>query len=73
MSAVNFEAPAVLGDIIEVGCDVVKFGSTSITVKAVIRNKTTKKNICTVEEIVFVALDENGKPTPHGKTYELKD
>jgi len=73
MSAVHFESPAYVGDIIEIGCKVVKFGKTSITVKCVVRNKTTKKNLCIVDEIVFVALDENGKPTPHNKTNEVKD
>jgi len=73
MSAITFESPAYDGDIIEIGSKVVKFGKTSITVKCVIRNKTTKRNICIVDEIVFVALDENGKPTPHGKNKELKD
>lgn len=68
MSSITFESPAVLGDIIEIGCDVVKFGETSITIKVVMRNKTSKKHICSVEEIIFVALDENGVPKPHGKT-----
>lgn len=66
MSSINFRAPAHLGDIIEIGCDVVKFGNTSITVTCTMRNKTTQQDIITVDQIVFVALDSNGKPTPHG-------
>lgn len=68
MSSINFRFPAKLGDIVEIGCDVVKFGTTSITVKCTMRNKTTQNDIITVNEIVFVALDANGKPTPHGIT-----
>lgn len=64
MSSINFRAPANLGDIIEIGCDVVKFGRTSITVSCTMRNKTTQKDIVTVDEIVFVAM-ENGKPKVH--------
>lgn len=66
MSSISFRAPAHLGDIIEIGCDVVKFGTTSITVSCTMRNKTTQQDIVTVDQIVFVALDSNGKPTPHG-------
>lgn len=73
MSGIDYVSPAHNGDIIEIGCKVVRFGTTSITVKGAIRNKTTKKLICQVEEITFVALDENGKPMPHGKTNETKD
>lgn len=70
MSTINFKAPAKLGDIIEIGCDVVKFGNTSITVSCSMRNKTTQQEIVTVSEITFVNLDENGRPTPHGITRE---
>lgn len=62
MSDINFMSPAHLGDIIEIGMDVVKFGNTSITVKCSMRNKTTKTEILKVDTIVFVNLDENGKP-----------
>jgi acyl-CoA hydrolase len=68
MSAINFTSPAYQNNIVEIGCEVVRFGRTSITLKVVVRNKDTKKNILVVEEMTFVSLDENGKPTPHGKT-----
>ena len=71
MSEVDFKSPAYEGDIIEIGADVVKFGRTSITIKVIVRNKDTKKEICTVNEIVFVALDENGSPYPHGKSQKV--
>jgi hypothetical protein len=32
------------------------------------RNKNTKESIVKIDSIIFVLLDENGKPTPHGKT-----
>ena len=68
MSTIDFKAPAKLGDIVEIGCDVVKIGTTSITVSCSMRNKTTQQEIIAVSEITFVNLDENGKPTPHGIT-----
>ena len=68
VSEMTFTSPARAGDIIEIGAEVIKFGRTSITLKVIIRNKTTKQNICVVDSITFVSIDENGRPTPHGKT-----
>lgn len=68
MSAINFVKTAKTGDIVEIGCEVVKFGNTSITVSCDVRNKNTKQSIIRIDEIVFVLLDENGKPKAHGKS-----
>lgn len=73
VSEMTFTSPAKEGDILEIGCQVVNFGKTSITVCAVVRNKTTKKDICVVDKITFVAIDDDGKPIAHGKTIEVKD
>ncbi len=68
MSEINFVSSAVQGDIIEIGTDVVKFGKTSLVLTCEVRNKLTRKTIIKVDKITMVNLDENGKPTPHGKT-----
>ena len=68
MSEINFIAPAYAGDIVEIGMEVVKFGNTSITLKAEVRNKITQKTIITIDSIVLVNLDPEGNPAPHGKT-----
>lgn len=68
ISEINFMASANQGDIIEIGMDVVKFGTSSITLKCEARNKMTRETILTVDNIIMVNLDENGKPKPHGKT-----
>lgn len=74
ISKINFDNPAKEGDIIEIGCEVIKFGRTSITLTMIARNKNTKIPICTIDEIVFVAINpETGKPTPHGVTEEKED
>ena len=67
ISEVNFIKTASLGDVIEIGLDVVKFGVTSITLSCDVRNKDTKESIIKIDQIVFVLLDEKGRPTPHGK------
>lgn len=66
MSSINFKAPAKLGDIIELGCNVVRFGTTSITVSCSMRNKTTHQEIIYVDEITFVNLDDSNTPIAHG-------
>ena len=67
MSEVNFVSSAKLGDIIEIGCDLVSFGTTSVTITCEVRNKDTKQTITKIDKIVFVAVDENGRPKIHGK------
>jgi acyl-CoA thioesterase YciA len=68
ISAIEFLAPAHVGDFVEIGTELVRFGRTSITVSCTIRNKTTGQTIVKVDAIVFVTLDADGKPTPHGIT-----
>jgi acyl-CoA thioesterase YciA len=67
MSEIDFVSTAITGDIVEIGCELISFGTTSITVACEVRNKDTKKTIIKVDKIVFVLLDEDGKPTPHNK------
>lgn len=72
ISEINFQSSAKNGEIVEMGMEVVKIGRTSITLKCVVRNKITKQHIITVEEIVFVKVDEQGLPVSHGKTIAKK-
>ena len=65
MSTVNFASSARNGDIVEIGCEVVAVGRTSITVHCKVRNKETGAVITEVDKIVFVHVDETGKPAPH--------
>lgn len=68
MSEINFINSAKQGDIIELGIKATHFGRTSLTLTCQVRNKITLKTILTIEKIVFVSVNENGEPTPHGKT-----
>lgn len=68
MSEINFINSAKNGDIVEIGLEVVKYGHTSITVRCLVRNKITQAEIISIEKIVFVHLDEHGRPSPHGIT-----
>lgn len=68
ISEINFISSPVQGDIIEIGIVATHFGRTSLTMQCEVRNKLTREQILTIDKIVFVNLDENGKPVPHGKT-----
>ena len=72
MSEIDFVKTAKVGDVIEFGMDLVKFGTTSVTICCDVRNKNTKESIIKIDKIVFVLLDENGRPKPHGKTKQNK-
>lgn len=73
ISEINFVASAIEGDLIEMGLVATKFGTTSITMRAEVRNMVTRKNILTVDHIVFVGLGADGKPQPHGFTEVATD
>ncbi len=66
MSEVSFKSVANIGDIVILGAKLLKIGTTSITVRCEIKNKTTNKTILHIDEIVIVALDFNKKPVAHG-------
>jgi len=68
ISEIDFISSAYQGDIIEMGMEVVEFGHTSLTLRCEVRNKLTHKVILKIDKVVLVNLDENRKPTPHGKT-----
>ncbi|PWK19925.1 acyl-CoA hydrolase [Xanthomarina spongicola] len=67
ISEINFNSSAKQGDIVELGMEVTKFGITSITLNCIARNKMTRETILTVDKIIMVNLDDDGKPAPHGK------
>lgn len=73
MSEINFVSSAKTGDIVEIGCELVSLGTTSITISSEVRNKGTKQTIIKIDKIVFVLVDENGKPKPHGKSNFIKN
>jgi acyl-CoA hydrolase len=65
MSAVNFLAPAFQGDVVEIGIALKQVGKTSITLEVQVRDLTTQRIIVNIDEMVFVCVDENGRPTRH--------
>jgi acyl-CoA hydrolase len=68
MSEINFISSAKQGDIVELGIKAINFGRTSLTLTCQVRNKITQKMILTIDKMVFVSVDDDGLPTPHGKT-----
>jgi acyl-CoA hydrolase len=70
MSEINFVNPAFKGDIIEIGAEVTAVGHTSITLRCEARVKDTKVVIVSIEKIVMVHVDQNGRPKKHNKTLE---
>ena len=65
ISAIDFIAPGFQGDIIEIGVALKRVGKTSITVEVQVRNLVTQKVIVNIDEMVFVCVDEQGKPVRH--------
>lgn len=68
ISEINFINAPKQGDIIEIGIVATHFGTTSLTMHCEVRNMLTREPILNIAKLVFVNLDENGIPKPHGKT-----
>ncbi len=54
----------------EIGMDFIGIGRTSITIKCLVRNLFTRKTIISIDRLVFVRVDNDEKPYPHGLTIE---
>jgi len=72
ISNIEFISTARIGDIVEIGIETIKFGKTSISLSCIVRNKITMNIITEVSELVFVKVDAEGRPVPHGITSMLK-
>jgi acyl-CoA hydrolase len=70
ISEIDFVSSAIQGDVIEIGLGFQKIGRTSISFSCEVRNVFSKRTIIKIDQIVFVKVDENGMPTPHGKNLE---
>ncbi len=68
ISEINFIKAPKQGDIIEIGIIATNFGRTSLTMRCEVRNMLTREPILHIDKMVFVNLDKEGKPCPHGKT-----
>jgi acyl-CoA hydrolase len=70
ISEIDFVSTAKQADVIEIGIEFIKFGTTSLTFSCEVRNVFSKQTIIKIDKIVFVNVDENGKPMAHGQVYE---
>ena len=70
ISEINFINSAKQGDVIEIGLGFQKVGRTSISFSCEVRNIFSKQSIIKIDTIVFVMVNSEGRPKPHGKTME---
>jgi acyl-CoA hydrolase len=66
---VDYEAPVHHGEIVEIDASVAATGRTSVTVEVEMHAETLltgERRRCGRGRFVFVALDEDGRPTPVG-------
>lgn len=69
ISEVIFNEPADLGDVLEFLCRVKQGGRTSLTVECLVMTKqidgNERKRLIVQCDLVFVAIDKHGRPSPH--------
>ena len=68
VSAVDFVARADQGDLLEIEYLVRGFGRTSVSLSCRVENAVTGQEVLTLDNIVFVAVDRDGRPVAHGQT-----
>lgn len=70
ISEVIFNEPADLRDVLEFLCRVKSAGRSSITIECLVMTKvlspTDRSKLIVACDLVFVAIDEHGRPEPHG-------
>ena len=68
MREVDFIAPVYVGDLVSFYTRMLREGKTSVTIQVVVeaeRSEEPRRQVKVTEaEVVYVAVDENGKPTP---------
>jgi acyl-CoA thioesterase YciA len=69
MREVEFHEPVFLGDIVNFFTETARVGRTSITVKVTVEAERWgggegERVMVTQAEVILVAVDENGRPTP---------
>ena len=67
ISEIDFISSAKQSDVIEIGLAFIGIGTTSISFSCEVRNIFSKQTIIKIDKIVFVKVDDNGQPVPHGK------
>lgn len=70
ISEVIFNEPADLRDVLEFFCRVKNAGRTSVTIECLVMTKILSPNdrikLIVACDLVFVAIDEHGRPEAHG-------
>lgn len=65
ISEIDFLSAAKLGDVLEIGLQVVAAGRSSLTLECMVRNKKPARPVISISQLVFVAVDETGRPVRH--------
>ena len=73
VGGIYFRHPIFLGDLVSLKSTLVRVGRTSIAFQVDIHvfDSTNQSPVCSVQEIVFVRKDAQGKPFPHGLSPSL--
>ena len=68
MQEVGFIAPVYVGDVVSFYANVLREGKTSVTIQVIVKaersNEPRRRVKVTEAEVVYVAVDEDGNPTP---------
>ncbi len=66
ISDIVFKRPVQRGELIRIAVCLTEVGRTSLTFRVKVTTHGSRKPVITVERVVYVALDEEGRPRAHG-------
>ncbi len=68
MNEISFTSKVKIGEIVLIETFLKKAGNTSLTFQVNVFEDISSRKIAEVKEIIFVTIDQQGNPVPHGVT-----
>ena len=66
MNEISFTSKVKIGEIVLIETFLKKSGNTSLTFQVNVFEDISSRRIAEVKEIIFVTIDQQGNPVPHG-------
>ena len=66
MNEISFTSKVKIGEIVLIETFLKKAGNTSLTFQVNVFEDISSRKIAEVKEIIFVTIDQQGNPVPHG-------
>ena len=66
ISEIDFKAPVLEGDVVEIGMQTLEIGKTSCTLACDVRSLQADRTVCSIDKMVYIRVNKYGLPKKHG-------